>query len=73
MGFNKIVSVDNTGLLESARAKLRKLARETVFYEDYPDTNQEIIARIGDADGVLVSWNTPIDREVIATVATSST
>lgn len=65
MGFVKIVSVDNTGLVDETKEKLRRLAKDVVFYEDYPATNEEVIARIGDADGVLVSWNTPLEREVI--------
>lgn len=65
MGFKKIVSVDNTGLDPETQEKLRRLAAEAVFYEDFPRSNQEIIARIGDADCVLVSWNTPLDQEVI--------
>lgn len=65
MGLSKIVSVDGTGLVPEAREKLRSIAAEAVFYEDYPESNLEIINRIGNADCVLVSWNTPIDREVI--------
>lgn len=65
MSFKKIVSVDNTGLVPETHEKLRHLAAEAVFYEDFPRSNQEIIARIGDADCVLVSWNTPLDQEVI--------
>jgi len=72
MRFRKIVSVDNTGLEPWAKEKLSELANEVVFYEDYPEDNNEIISRIKGnqqsgipADCVLVSWNTPIDREVI--------
>lgn len=65
MKFRRIVSIDNTGLVEATRDKLRQLAEETVFYEDFPGSNREILGRIGDADCILVSWNTPIDREVI--------
>lgn len=65
MRFNKIVSVDNTGLVEPVREKLRQLADEVEFYNDFPTDNIEIITRINDADCLLVSWNTPIDKEVI--------
>lgn len=67
MRFNKIVSVDNTGLVEPVKAKLYELANEVVFYEDFPTENAQISSRIDDADCVLVSWNTRIDREVILT------
>lgn len=65
MKLSKIVSVDNTGLTSEAREKLRTMATEVIFHEDFPGTNLEIISRIGDADAILVSWNTPIDREVV--------
>jgi len=63
--FNKIVSVDNTGLVKSVREKLKELAEEVVFYEDFPSSAAEVIHRIGDAQCVLVSWNTRIPRQVI--------
>ncbi|KAB3531304.1 dihydrofolate reductase [Alkaliphilus pronyensis] len=65
MKFNKIVSIDNTGLIPEVKEELRKLANDIVFYEDFPTEKPEIISRIGDADCVLVSWNTAIDKEVI--------
>lgn len=65
MKFNKIVSVDNTGLVETVKTKLLELGEEVVFYDDFPADNAEIISRIGDADCVLVSWNTKLSREVI--------
>ncbi|QNO15083.1 dihydrofolate reductase [Alkalicella caledoniensis] len=65
MNFNKIVSVDNTGLAEPHRSRLYNFSEKVIFHEDYPKTNAEIINRIGDAQCVLVSWNTPIDKEVI--------
>jgi phosphoglycerate dehydrogenase-like enzyme len=65
LGFRRIVAVDYTGLVATTREKLRQLADEVIFYDDFPKSNQEIISRIGDADCVLVSWNTKIDREVM--------
>lgn len=65
MKFNKIVSIDNTGLVAPVKAKLNELAGEVVFYDDFPTDKAEIIRRINDADCVLVSWNTRIDREII--------
>lgn len=65
MKFEKIVSVDNTGLVGEVKKKLLSLGKEVVFHDDYPKNNSEIIERIKDADCVLVSWNTIIDKEVI--------
>ena len=65
MKFNKIVSVDNTGLVDEIKKGLLDLADQVVFYEDFPTSNSEILSRVKDADCILVSWNTPIDQEVI--------
>jgi len=70
MKFKKIVSIDNTGLIEPVQEKLNQLADEVVLHEDFPTSNLEIIERIGDADCVLVSWNTRIEREVIESCPT---
>ena len=63
--FKSIVSIDNTGLVEPIKSKIYNMADKVTYYNDYPQSNSEIISRIGDADCVLVSWNTPIDKEVI--------
>ena len=63
--IKKIVSVDNTKLESSTIDKFRELADEVIIYEDYPNSNAEIISRAKDADVLLVSWNTTIDQEVI--------
>ena len=65
MLLKKIVSIDNTRLVPEAREQLRELAEEVVFYEDYPDSTEEVEKRMADADVVLVSWNTKIHREAI--------
>jgi lactate dehydrogenase-like 2-hydroxyacid dehydrogenase len=65
MKFKRIVSIDNTGLIDSVKERLKELADEVIFYDDFPTSNKEIISRIGDADCVLTSWNTRIGREVI--------
>ena len=65
MKFKKIVSVDNTGLTPDIKSEIEKLANEVTWHDDYPKENSELISRIGNADCVLVSWNTPIKAEVI--------
>ena len=64
MKFKKIVSVDYTGLIDEVKEKILKLGEDVVFYDDYP-REEEIIKRIGNADCLLVSWNTPIREEVL--------
>lgn len=66
MGFNQIVLVDNTGLRSWAVAGLQKYSQEAiVVYEDYPDSDSALIQRIGQADCILVSWNTQISAKVM--------
>ncbi|WP_353893234.1 NAD(P)-dependent oxidoreductase [Proteinivorax hydrogeniformans] len=65
MKLNKIVAVDNVGLVDEVVQELEKIAKQVVLHDDFPKSNAEIISRIKDADAVLVSWNTPIDKEVI--------
>ncbi|MDT0643950.1 NAD(P)-dependent oxidoreductase [Zunongwangia sp. F363] len=64
--FNKIVSVDHTKLQEWAVRELQNHSKaEVEIHKDYPSSKAEIIERIGDAEAVLVSWRTPIDKEII--------
>lgn len=65
MDIKKLVSVDYTGLNDGTKGRILELTQEAIFYDDFPRNKQEIISRIGDADAVLVSWNTRLDREVI--------
>ena len=65
MKLKKIVSIDNTRLVPETREQLKSLAEEVIFYEDYPDSKEEIETRMKDAEAVLVSWNTKIHREAI--------
>ncbi|CAL65951.1 D-isomer specific 2-hydroxyacid dehydrogenase family protein [Christiangramia forsetii] len=66
MKFNKIVCVDNTKLNDEALDELQKLSDDEVeVYTDYPDSNEEIIERIGEAEAVIVSWHTELDEEII--------
>lgn len=66
--FKKVVAIEPVNLTENVRAKLDKYAEDIIFYPDLPKDNQEIIARIADADAVLVSYVTKIDKEVLEAV-----
>lgn len=63
--FEKIVVVDPTGLNKKAEKQLADLGKTVIFYTDISKTEKELIQRIGDADCVLVSYNTQIGRHVI--------
>ena len=57
--------VDPCGLTGPFKEKISGLADVVVSYDDYPGSQTEIVNRIGDADGVLVSWNTRINGDVL--------
>ncbi len=63
--FNELVAIEETLLNRAAVDKLSLLAREVKMYHDSPRDDQETIRRIGDADGVLVSFRTPIGKAVL--------
>ena len=57
--FNKIVAVDRCGLTPEIVEKINRLSVVPAqIYSDVPASDDEIIERIGDADCVLVSWQT---------------
>ncbi|MUP47225.1 dihydrofolate reductase [Gramella sp. BOM4] len=65
MKFNRIVCVDETKLNKQAISDLEKYADEVQVYHDYPETEMEVIDRMGDAEAIIVSWRTQIGEEVI--------
>lgn len=62
--FEKLVAIEPVSLVPSAEAELHQYAKEVVLFSDIPADNAEIIRRIGDADAVLVSYTSRIEREV---------
>lgn len=65
MKFDKIVSVDYTGIDEFVHNELKELCNNLIIYNDFPKSQEEIINRCKDADAILVSWNTPITDLII--------
>lgn len=63
--FKKIVAVDDTGLQSWAVERLKSLAEDVTLYTDIPADDTELIQRIGEADGVLISYRTPLRRPVL--------
>ncbi|MGI0106877.1 NAD(P)-dependent oxidoreductase [Salinimicrobium sp. WS361] len=64
--FQKIVCVDYTKLEPWALEELQKMSvNEIVVYDDQPQSEEETMERIGDADAVLVSWKTQISEKII--------
>jgi lactate dehydrogenase-like 2-hydroxyacid dehydrogenase len=66
MKFSKIVLVDKTGLRNWAISELQKYSIEQIdIYQDYPNSDSELVKRIGKADCIFVSWNTQISENVM--------
>jgi len=66
MKFDKITIIDKCGLTDPILEKLTTLSTRPIeIYDDYPKTEEEIIKRIGDADCVLVSWQTIVGANII--------
>lgn len=63
--FAKLVAIEPVSLIPSAEQALHHYAREVVLYPDIPRDNAEIVRRIGNADAVLLSYTSAIDRTVM--------
>lgn len=63
--FRKLVAIEPVSLIPSAEKELRLYANEVVMYPDVPAGDEEIVARIGDADAVLLSYTSQISRSVL--------
>ena len=63
--FKKLVGIEPLELIPSANKKLESFAETLILYEDKPSSVAEIVARIGDADGVLLSHRTTLGREAL--------
>ncbi len=67
--FRKLVSIDKVALVPSAVEELKKYAEEIQLADDIPDTEEEILRRIGDADAVLLSANSRLEKSVMEKAA----
>ena len=66
MIFNKIVAVDDTGIRAWAKEELQEFARSEVeLHSTHPRNEEETLERIGDAECVLVSWNTALTAKIL--------
>ncbi len=66
MKFNKIVLVDETGLKSWAIEELQKFSLAKIsVYSGYPNTEAELVKRIGGAECMFVSWHTQVTETVM--------
>lgn len=63
--FNKLVAIEPVSLIPSAEKNLQDFAKEVVMYDDIPAGDEEVAARIGDADAVLLSYTSRIERAAL--------
>ena len=63
--FQKLVAIEPISLVPSAEKALYSFAGQVVMYPDIPVNDDEIITRIGDADAVLLSYTSRINRYVL--------
>ena len=64
--FTKLVGIEPLELTSEANKKLASFAETLILHEDQPSDAAEIVARIGGADGVLVSHRSTLDRDILA-------
>ena len=63
--FEKITAIEPVSLIPEAQEELKQYAGEVVLYDDIPGSEDEIVRRIGDSDGVLVSYTSQIPKSVL--------
>ena len=63
--FRKLVAIEPVSLVPSAEKALNSFAKDVVLYPDSPAGDDEIVTRIGDADAVLLSYTSQINRYVL--------
>jgi len=63
--FRKLVAIEPVSLIPSAEKKLYSLAEEVVMYNDVPQDHDEIARRVGDADAVLLSYTSRLERPAL--------
>lgn len=63
--FDKLVAIEPVNMVAEAEKRLYDYAKEVVLYGDIPSDNDEIVRRIGDADAVLLSYTSRIERYVL--------
>lgn len=64
--FKKIVAIDNCGLTPEAIDKINELSIAPIkLHTDFTTSDEEIISRISNADCVLVSWRTRINKHIL--------
>lgn len=62
--FKKLVAIEPVSLVKWGEEELKQYADEIIMFDDVPADDDEIVRRIGDADGVLLSYTSKISRYI---------
>lgn len=65
MKFRKLVAIEPVSLIPAAEKKLYDYAEEVIMYDDIPSDDDEIASRIGDADAVLLSYTSRLEKPAL--------
>lgn len=63
--FKKLVAIEPVSLIPSAEKRLYSLSEEVVMYDDVPQDHDEIARRVGDADAVLLSYTSRLEKPAL--------
>jgi lactate dehydrogenase-like 2-hydroxyacid dehydrogenase len=63
--FKKLVIIEPINMLPMHIEKLNEIAEQVIYFKDIPTNDDEIIKRIDDADAVLLSYTSSINKYVL--------
>ena len=66
MKLKKLVAIEPVSFRQEAKEAVKRYCEESVFYDTLPEDEEEIIRRIGDADGIFVSFRYAIGASVLS-------
>ena len=64
--IRKLTAVQPVSFLPEGREAVKAYCEESVFYDTEPESDEELIERIGDSDAVFVSYNRPIGEKILS-------
>ena len=59
------MAIEPVSLIPSAEERLYEYAEKVIFYDDIPQSDEEIARRIDDADAVLLSYTSRLERPAL--------
>lgn len=64
--FNKIAVIGKLNITEDGKKEIRKLSNTPIIYPSaHPDSEKEMVERIGNSDAILASWENVISKPII--------